>query len=114
MAQTDPSQSQRRRLKFSSQLEQIFLDAGLPVNLYFEPPASVRMKYPAIIYSRDQILNRNADNAVYMQRDEYLVTVVDKDPDSYLVRAVSELPKSRWERGFVVDNLHHSLFSISE
>ena len=117
MPQTDPNLSRRRRLRFRQQLERILLDSGQSagnLHLYFEPPTSVSMKFPAIIYTKNRIENRNANNRVYKQDDEYLVTVVDKDPDSAINRAVSMLPKSRWERGFVSNNMHHFIYTISE
>ena len=31
-------------------------------NVYFQPPESVKMKYPAIVYALDDIENVHADN----------------------------------------------------
>ena len=36
-------------------------------NVYYQPPASVQMNYPAIVYSRKNIENSHADDAVYIQ-----------------------------------------------
>ena len=81
-------------------------------HLYFQPPESVRMKYPAIVYQRNRIHNRFADNKVYAQSDEYQVTVVDKDPDSELVRQVSMLSKCRHIRHYTAANLNHDVFNL--
>ena len=35
-------------------------------NVYFQPPESVKMKYPAIVYERTEIKNRFANDAVYI------------------------------------------------
>ena len=34
-------------------------------NVYFQPPSSVQMRYPAIVYSRKNIEIRNANDGVY-------------------------------------------------
>lgn len=82
-------------------------------NVYFQPPESVRLTYPAIIYKRSNIRNRFADNRVYMQGDSYAITVITSDPDSDIVRTISNLPKCRYDRGFVADNLYHTEFTLS-
>ena len=57
-------------------------------NVYFQPPESVKMKYPAIVYALDDIENVHADNGVYSSHRHYSVTVIDSDPDSELVGKV--------------------------
>lgn len=81
-------------------------------NVYYQPPASVLMKYPAIVYSRDDITNTFADNRVYMQVTAYMVTVIDKNPDSEIVTKVSQLPMCSFERHYVSDNLNHDVFTL--
>lgn len=81
-------------------------------NVYYQPPASVLMKYPAIVYSRDDIANTFADNRVYMQVTAYMVTVIDKNPDSEIVTKVSQLPMCSFERHYVSDNLNHDVFTL--
>lgn len=81
-------------------------------NVYFQPPSSVSMKYPAIIYSRSNIENKFADNSVYRQTQMYEITVVDKNPDSKIVSNISKLPKIRFNRHYVADNLNHDVFTI--
>lgn len=81
-------------------------------NVYFQPPASVRMKYPAIVYSLYNIWNTFADNNSYMQKTAYAVTVIDKNPDSEIVKAVSTLPLCSFDRFYVSDNLNHTTFTL--
>lgn len=81
-------------------------------NVYFQPPASVSMKYPAIVYSRDDIENFNANNGVYAQSTAYMVTVIDKNPDSEYVKKVSQLPLCSYDRHYVADNLNHDVFTL--
>lgn len=81
-------------------------------NVYFQPPASVRLNYPAIIYSRKDIDNRYADDLVYKQDTAYDVTVIDRNPDSEIVVEVSHLPTCRFDRHYNADNLNHDVFTL--
>lgn len=82
-------------------------------NVYYQPPESVKMLYPAIVYSRSNINNTFADNLVYMQTYAYQLIVIDEDPDSEIVKKVSALPTCRFERHFEKDNLNHDIFLIN-
>ena len=81
-------------------------------NVYYQPPASIFMKYPAVVYSRYDIENTFANNGVYLQATAYQVTVIDEDPDSDIVKKVSKLPMCNFDRHFVSDNLNHDVFTL--
>ena len=81
-------------------------------NVYYQPPASVSMNYPAIVYSRSNIENRHADDDVYMQAYFYEVIVIDEDPDSEVVENISKLPGCRFDRHYTSDNLNHDVFTL--
>lgn len=81
-------------------------------NVYFQPPPSVQMRYPAIIYNRSNIDTKYANNAVYLNDVAYQITVIDSDPDSEIVMKVANLPKCRFDRHYVSDNLNHDVFTI--
>lgn len=81
-------------------------------NVYFQPPESVEMKYPAIVYERSDLANTFADNTVYMQRHVYQVTVIDKNPDSVVVDKISQLSRCKFIRHYKADNLNHDVFTI--
>ena len=81
-------------------------------NVYYQPPESIKMSYPAIVYSRNNIRNRYANDLVYNQLLAYAVTVIDEDPDSEIVEKISKLPFSSFDRHYTVDNLNHDTFTI--
>ena len=81
-------------------------------NVYYQPPESIKMQYPAIIYSRSGIDNVYANNGVYAQSNSYEVIVVDEDPDSEIVDKVSRLQACRFVRHYTADNLNHDVFTI--
>lgn len=96
------------RLKLQDELEELLGSR----NVYYQPPESVKMQYPAIVYSRSNIDNDFADNSVYRQSHFYEVIVIDKNPDSEFVKAVSKLPTCRYDRHYVSDNLNHDVFTL--
>lgn len=81
-------------------------------NVYFQPPASLKMSYPAIRYVRVPIINRFANNLVYNQAHRYELTLIDKDPESDYIAPLSKLPTCRHDRHYVSDNLNHDVFTI--
>lgn len=80
--------------------------------VYFQPPPSKNMSYPAIKYSLNGIDNDFANDEVYNQKRSYQVTVIDEDPDSEIVGRVSKLPTCRFDRHYAADNLNHTVFTI--
>ena len=97
------------RLDLQSELETILGTR----NVYFNPPASVRMKYPCIRYSRSGITDRHADNLRYTSCNQYEVIVIDPDPDSALPDTIlTHFQMCRFDRTYVADNLCHSVLTI--
>jgi hypothetical protein len=81
-------------------------------NVYYQPPESVKMRYPAIVYSRSSIDNVHANDSVYKQNYAYEIVVIYDDPDSDLPAKMSKLPMCRFDRGYVADNLYHDSFTM--
>ena len=81
-------------------------------NVYFQPPETVKMKYPAIVYSLDNIQNVHADDGVYLSHRRYSVTLIDKNPDSSTVERLSALPMCQFNRHYTSDNLNHFVFTL--
>lgn len=81
-------------------------------NVYYQPPASVRMHYPAIVYERENIQITHADNFPYLHDYAYKITVIDEDPDSELIEKIALLDNCRFSRHFTSDNLNHDVFTL--
>lgn len=96
------------RLNLQTELETILGSR----NVYYQPPESVKMKYPAIVYSRKNIDNIFADDTVYTQNHSYELTVIDPNPDSEIVMKVSKLPACTFDRHYTTDNLNHDVFRL--
>ena len=81
-------------------------------NVYYQPPESVKMQYPAIVYFRNGIENNHANDSVYNQNVSYEIIVIYKDPDSEIPLAVSQLPLCKFNRRYTADNLYHDVFIL--
>lgn len=94
------------------ELQTVFEELLGSQNVYFQPPASMKMNYPAIIYGLEDIENTFADDGVYLSQRKYSVTVIDKDPDSEIVGKVAVLPTCQYNRHFESENLNHDVFIL--
>lgn len=94
------------------ELQTVFEELLGSQNVYFQPPASVKMNYPAIVYGLEDIENSFADDGVYLSQRKYSVTVIDKDPDSEIVGKVAALPTCQYNRHFEAENLNHDVFIL--
>ena len=88
---------------------EVILGSG---NVYFQPPDNVQMSYPAIVYQKDWARSSFADNEPYVHTWRYMVTVIDKNPDSLTPEKVAALPMTTYIRHFAVDNLNHDIFDV--
>ena len=102
-----------RRLQLDAELRGILQEALGYVNIYFQPPDSVLMKYDCIRYVRNTFKVIYANDRSYNIRDEYQVTVISRDPDSELPRKIQEhFQMCRPGRQYMADNLYHFPFTI--
>ena len=81
-------------------------------NVYFQPPESIKLKYPCIIYTRNAGTTRYADDLPYVIRTQYQITVLDYNPDSEIPGKVAKLQLCRFNRAYTANNLNHDVFSI--
>jgi len=94
------------------ELQKLLTDILGSRNVYFQPPETIRMSYPCIVYALDDIDINYADNTSYTRIKRYKITLIDKDPDSTFVDSLlSELPTS-FNRFYTADNLNHWVFLL--
>lgn len=92
---------------------QLLLEALLgSEEVHFNPPSNVQLKYPAILYERDDLDTKFAGNAPYLLKKRYQVTVIDGDPDSKIPDKVAALPMCTFNRHYKADNLNHDVYTI--
>jgi hypothetical protein len=93
-------------------LQTLLLDLLGSPNVYFQPPPSIKMAYPCIVYRRDNARAEFADNGPYKHRKRYQLTVIDVNPDSAILDKVAALPLCSFERFFTADNLNHDIYNL--
>jgi hypothetical protein len=86
--------------------------SGLCDHVYFQPPANVQIEYPAIVYKRDDLDTKFAENRPYTIDTRYQVQVIDRSPEGEITYLVAQLPKTSFLRNFVIENLHHDVFLL--
>lgn len=85
------------------------------LHVYYQPPASVHIKYPAIIFRLENIDQKFADDWTYLKDRAYMVTLICKDPDNpYVDKLVWAFQKIRFDRAYISDNLYHYVYVLYE
>lgn len=99
----------RTRLDF----HQLLIDsAPTAKKVYFQPPESVKLVYPCIIYSLEAGENWNADDMKYVNMHRYSVMAIDRNPDSSLLNELSSIQYSELDRTYTADGLNHFVFRV--
>lgn len=98
-----------QRLELQMILEKTILGAK---RVYFQPPESVKLEYPAIVYELDYIKSQHADNLPYTKKKRYSITIITKDPDNEYIDKMMELSTCSFERSFTQNNLYHYVFEL--
>ena len=102
----------QRNLNQRLKLQRVLEDSLGSSNVYFQPPANTKIAYPAIIYQRVAKDERFANNLLYNNTVRYQVTVIDRDPDSFIPEKVALLPLCSFSRHFVAESLNHDVFDL--
>ena len=96
------------RLELQTRLEDVLGSR----NCYFQPPASIQMKYPAIVYSLSSIDKLLANDDMYKSLTAYQVTLIDKNPDTEFLKPILKLRYCSFDRFYTADNLNHWVFTL--
>ena len=95
------------------ELHEEFCDILGSRSVYFQPPASIKLNYPCIVYSISNVNKQNANDKMYKSMNEYKVVVIDSDPDSEIPsKIIAHFPMCRFDRVYTSDNLNHSALSL--
>lgn len=82
-------------------------------NVYLQPPESMRLSYPCIIYSLSGKSTRKANDSLYQITNQYELIVIDKDPDSMIPdHILRSFPMCRFDRTYTSDNLYHYVITL--
>lgn len=96
------------RLQLQGVLEEL-LGTG---NVYFQPPPTLVMQYPCIVYHVDSADTKFADNASYRYKERYQITCIDTNPDCPFRFEVAKLPSCTFNRWYAARNLNHYVYNL--
>ena len=96
------------RIELQSLLEELLGSK----NVYYQPPESLKINYPAIIYSKGKIDKVNANDKCYRITTRYDLTVIDRRPDHPVIQKLLELPYCSYDRPYTSDNLNHDSLTL--
>lgn len=96
------------RLELQTKLEELLGSR----NVYYQPPETVKMEYPAIKYSKSRIEVKKANDSVYSKNNRYEIIVMDRKPDNPVIDKLLELPYCYYDRNYKSDNLNHDVLIL--
>lgn len=93
-------------------LQKVLRDILGSSNVYYQPPESMKIEYPAIVYFLDNVDFIFADDVKYKRTDRYAIQLITRDPEPSFINDILELDYCNFERSYVTDNLNHFIFEI--
>lgn len=83
-------------------------------HVYFQPPESIRMKYPCFVYERSSGYSQPADDIKYQYYFRYELMYITKEPDTndFIKEVLESFRYCTYTRHFVSDNLNHEVFDL--
>lgn len=96
------------RLELQSKLEDLLGSK----HVYYQPPETVKMEYPAIVYFRNNTKITHADNTVYLKKRRYDLTVISRKSEDPVLDKLLDLQYCSPDRTYKSDNLYHDVFTL--
>lgn len=96
------------RLELQTKLEELLGSRSV----YYNPPESQKMEYPAIRYTKKNIDVKRASNVIHTQKTCYEVIVISVRPDDPVIEKLMELPYCSYDRPYKASNLHHDVLTL--
>lgn len=93
-------------------MQQLLQDVLETNHVYYQPPETIRMTYPAIVYELASLRNLRANDGKYLTHYIYKVTLISRDPDTPIFDRLDALEKASFSTSYKVDNLNHFSFTI--
>lgn len=103
--------SEEKRIKFHNKLISILGNN----NVYYNPPSTIKIHYPCIIYKLKDIMTNRASNKVYSLDHVYEVSLIGtKVTDDTKDKLMTNIPYCEFNNSYISDNLYHYVYTIYE
>lgn len=97
-----------RRLELHDELLSIFEN-----NVYYQPPESIKLSYPCLLYSLSGGQNTRADNTSYLFTRRYELIYITRDSEhNFIEIMLKHFKHISYDRRYVSDNLYHDTFTL--
>lgn len=81
--------------------------------VYFQPPSTVVMKYPCIVYGKSPKSREFGNDSIYLSTQQYQVTVIERDPDSTIADSIEKyFQNCVISQNYTTNNLHHTTLNL--
>lgn len=89
------------------------LRAYYGTQIFFQPPETVKLRYPCLLYHLDSYDLQFADNKSYISKARYKMRYITKDPDDEKIQGVlNEFEMIKMDNFFTADNLNHYDYTL--
>ena len=97
------------RLKLQAELETLLGSE----NVYYQPPESVKLKYPCIVYSLDPTYTAHADNKNYIMINRYHIKHIYKSISNSLKdRLLQHFMMISHDNEMIADSMYNDDFTL--
>lgn len=95
-------------------LHQKLLDIlGTGKKAYFQPPESIKLTYPCIMYNLSNVDTKYANNKVYNTKRQYTLYYLDTNPDHTMVETLlNAFAMISYDRRYISNNIYHDVFTL--
>lgn len=102
------------RLELREKLQQFMEDCGEIPRLYFQPPETVKLEYPCMIYHLKALTSRKANNRPYHKTIGFDITYITRSPASNVPDRILDEPLFAFDRYYTAENLHHYAYTFTD
>lgn len=82
-------------------------------HVYYQPPESVKLYYPCIIYELSDVSTFKNDDTSTPTHKLYTIKHIYKDVDDELIdEMITRFQYCSFNRRFIADNLYHDVFEL--
>lgn len=95
-------------------LHQELIDLLGSPDVYYNPPETIKMNFPCIVYSLDYYDQIHANNKKYIDWTTYKVIVVSKKPDHPAIRKLLDKEMTRFSTQYTRDGYYHDVIILKQ
>ena len=101
------------RLELRDKLSAFMVECGETPKLYFQPPESVKLEYPCMIYHLKTLTSRKANDHPYHKTIAFDITYITRSPASTVPDRMLGEPLFAFDRYYTAENLHHYAYTYT-